>query len=1337
MKVKQIFALLLSAAMGAAIFAQSGCSFSSSGDKDPVTIIQQAYGNEQFTISFSSEGLDEPLADVYYTASSIPKLPTPERVGYIFAGWYFDSALTQPYEDEYLLIKMCDLTLYAKWIEESMDANGTYAIEFDAYIVEGSVTLGTLTQQTGGYEDFSDAIVEDETYIEKTDDSVQLKLTYDTGVNVPFASTAVYTVAIANQSANNAYVSERITAETDTQKTVFINIDNFDISDTLYLSVQWINYRDDSLTSEERSQTTTYYTVAFDITRFIGFDRSYADTSGTLEDGYYLVRSYFRLIDNSETMLETFNPVYSYLYAEDGNYTLIKPFAAYPYGEITSAEGVTAEQLYSRYTNYYKVLAGYDAAIPDDEDVGTDSSTENMIENWGLGYYREISYEFHADTGQCYYVIDMGDDYKSEIILQSTSTAMGVGLSEKRLRIEYDCMIPLDDSAVDYSPLEGDSFVYASSSQSYAFDTSDLVTGDSMYSYMQAYGLFTNLVNFYFSSNSGTVNIDTNGGTIYDTKVTVTPAGVAANTSVADMRYSIAQFNVVSYIYGYDATDQNLCVDGVGVQTFDSGGRRTRTRVKVGKSVEVGTAISLQSLYAEKVNPNLSDFGQVSWQAYKMNGDSVDFTSPVTVARTFTFEEDVAILFTVTSGGSTQTSLVELRTAQQPSVTVVEGTYDEGAQYTVGDVVTLPRITYTWYGKEESYVYNYFPSVEDYVADVDVLTVAIFEISESGTYTLVYRNSDIEDSPTGQFKITAEDMLVVYEMSNYYGEREYYVFEFSSYASPEYTLIDGEGNELANDKLDYTDGEREILELEAEDGLLDGQSALELVLSTDYILVLPEYELPFALQSYGVYTADIAVTVSVSGGYTPASLAEEIFAKIGNSGYAYIALTYATDEGDIYTADYLYNVTFSGRADASYILSYEDYFTDTQYVFTSPQLVSSGGVQIGSGSLMLYYFNGSEYAGLSTISSRRDIIEYQNLGSSYVITFLRSGSYRIRVHCSMNYDSNGNRVFADGENRAVVFYIDFEVYDYNTDLTITYFTDADHPFNDEIMLFAEEIYEDGKLVGYAYTADSFSLSSGNPITLGSTSFASVTDGSVLYAWGKYSDTRYTESSRLYRLGTVISDFIGEFNARNVTLYAMWDYGVNVTVTDYAGTPVSESTLYLENTYSNSVNFEYTLELSAYTAPSRSGYSHTGWLVVQDGVSSEYGTEDELEITGDVQIIPVYVKLLTIVYNTDNPETDIVESRMNISRSEGILAGSVLGDVLTTAKLQQLSSVTITNSDIVDTWEFKYWAVYIDGVLTEIDLYSTEIDGDWAEESTSGSTTTFTLNLYAVYGPIGE
>ena len=397
-----------------------------------------------------------------------------------------------------------------------------------------------------------------------------------------------------------------------------------------------------------------------------------------------------------------------------------------------------------------------------------------------------------------------------------------------------------------------------------------------------------------------------------------------------------------------------------------------------------------------------------------------------------------------------------------------------------------------------------------------------------------------------------------------------------------------------------------------------------------------------------------------------------------------------------------------------------------------------GGIVISSGRLSVQYFNGSNYVAL-TSSSVSGVADVQTVGLSYVVTFNRAGSYRLVYTASMRYDENGDAVFSDRSSQSFVFYLYFEVLDYNTDMTITYVTDAEHPFSESIQPFATAIYnESGTIIGWSYTTSSFTLASGNPITLNSSVFASTTDGSVFYAWGTDWDTWYSESSKIYLAGNVIQDFIGAFNSRNVVLYALWDYGVEITVTDYTGSGISESTLYLQNGYTSTVEFLYTLDLSNYTAPSRSGYSHTGWRITdENGISTEYGTGDSVAITGNVTLTPVYSKLLTIVYNADNPETDIEESRMNISRSEGILEGSVLGDVLTSSKLQQLSSVTITNSEIVDTWEFKYWAVYIDGVLTEIDLNATAINGDWATESTSGSTTTFMVTLYAVYGPIGE
>lgn len=70
------------------IFA--GCTSQSA--TTPQDVIKDAYGNQQFKISFNSEGLDTPIADMTYTSESMPALPAPERVGYIFSGWYLDSS---------------------------------------------------------------------------------------------------------------------------------------------------------------------------------------------------------------------------------------------------------------------------------------------------------------------------------------------------------------------------------------------------------------------------------------------------------------------------------------------------------------------------------------------------------------------------------------------------------------------------------------------------------------------------------------------------------------------------------------------------------------------------------------------------------------------------------------------------------------------------------------------------------------------------------------------------------------------------------------------------------------------------------------------------------------------------------------------------------------------------------------------------------------------------------------------------------------------------------------------------------------------------------------------
>ena len=174
MKKKSILAILI------AVLCFSAVCFTACSGYDgqtPQDILENVYGDTEYTISFVAEDADAPVADMTYTAKSMPALPTPTRVGYVFSGWYFDSAYTQPYSDGILYLYMRDVVLYAKWEQESFSADGTYDIDYSASIVDGTLVLGTLAEEYG-YKNFADDIVADETYIEKTDDQLLLKIQY-------------------------------------------------------------------------------------------------------------------------------------------------------------------------------------------------------------------------------------------------------------------------------------------------------------------------------------------------------------------------------------------------------------------------------------------------------------------------------------------------------------------------------------------------------------------------------------------------------------------------------------------------------------------------------------------------------------------------------------------------------------------------------------------------------------------------------------------------------------------------------------------------------------------------------------------------------------------------------------------------------------------------------------------------------------------------------------------------------------------------------------------------------------------------------------------------------
>lgn len=55
-------------------------------------------------------------------SGSTVSLPTPERDGYVFAGWYYDASCTQKFDSSIIIVS--DTTLYASWVQ-STDVGGS------------------------------------------------------------------------------------------------------------------------------------------------------------------------------------------------------------------------------------------------------------------------------------------------------------------------------------------------------------------------------------------------------------------------------------------------------------------------------------------------------------------------------------------------------------------------------------------------------------------------------------------------------------------------------------------------------------------------------------------------------------------------------------------------------------------------------------------------------------------------------------------------------------------------------------------------------------------------------------------------------------------------------------------------------------------------------------------------------------------------------------------------------------------------------------------------------------------------------------------------------------
>ncbi|MDX9692502.1 MAG: InlB B-repeat-containing protein [Acholeplasmataceae bacterium] len=110
-----------------------------------------------YTITFDSNSGSEVLEITEMLGTSINKPSDPTRMGYTFRGWYFDEELTELVTWPFMITS--DLTLYAKWSEESVEVT-TYDITFDTMggsvinplnVEEGTIISKPLNPTKDGY----------------------------------------------------------------------------------------------------------------------------------------------------------------------------------------------------------------------------------------------------------------------------------------------------------------------------------------------------------------------------------------------------------------------------------------------------------------------------------------------------------------------------------------------------------------------------------------------------------------------------------------------------------------------------------------------------------------------------------------------------------------------------------------------------------------------------------------------------------------------------------------------------------------------------------------------------------------------------------------------------------------------------------------------------------------------------------------------------------------------------------------------------------------------------------------------------------------------------------
>jgi len=1256
------FILVFIAALGA------GC-FVSSGGKTPEELIKDRYGDTQFKISFGAEGLETPVADVYYSANDIPKLPTPEKTGYRFGGWYFDSALVQPYSDSLLLLKMTDVTLYAKWEKEEMTSSGIYDIEFSASILEDTVEKGELTDKYGGYKDFCDIIVKNQTYIEKSEDGLLLKLQYDCGLTVPFGSDPNFKVSVSPRMEARCYIKNKIASDSETIKTVFVDISKIDVAEPVYFNVTYTNW-DVDLSELDRAATTTYYTVKFQITRFIGFSSAFVDPDTTLADGAYLAKVYYRQMSNTATMMDSYNPVYSYIIAENGNYKLVKPFTPYA-GLIGSQVGGSAStNYYDRGMTFAPVSLCYEIEAPEKISESAIQS-DYLPAYYNAGKYCDFEYEFHADTGKTYGIYDLGTSFKKAFMVQGGGTGfmeiMGaMGSMNFIMYIDYDHVTRLADC--DYQPLSGDAYCKSDIKAYYAGNEglSDLNSYGMSYDATEKYGISENLVNFYYSASRADAALSTRK--MYSHKLKITPTAKANAYSVADSRYKIAEFAADTYIYGYDGK-ANLYADCLSVDMFGGYGLRRTIEVKTGKSVNKGENIRLESVFNEKVNSSVA-FSGVTYTAYEVKNGAADYSKIVKINSSFTFEKDIAVSYSWIEGGKRKTSLVYLTEYVQPNVTLIgteQNVYDPDRFYNYGTEVYYPIVRYTWGNGGGSFIDAWYDDGTSPNEGACPVTVAYYTV-DNGSYSLSYIP---KDSLT--FKIS-QQTVVVYQLENAYGEKEFRYYAFKVTEEPVYDVL-ADDEKVDEGTVNYIENnKRQAITLSYSRYFAKDLGAITKSYAFDFgngnVLELPMYEYVLLLKN-GSKTVVVPVGADIS------EVINDIYLAVENAGYAGIITRYKNGNDKV-TVTYVYQATVSGKLTTE-LFSAESLFTGYEYSFPSQYLCGADGTQFAYARTVSV----DRYKGDSidrSFAANRTYTVTQS-GGGFTVIFNQPGDFRIRL----TFYKTGEP-FDSSENFSCSFDQRVTVLDGKGDVFITFVTDERHPFK--------------KSSGESALRQRYSYSLADYIKLPDALSFDFPVGDALYGWRIKENGDQTVTH--YRGGSNLTDFIIKFNAQSITLYATWDSGAEFTFDldeNLSGRPSVQKKYYM----SADRNGKYIVDLGSIDVVTPAGYKFVGWE--SDLFDGRVKTDATVYLASAGTIKAVFAKILRVRYEIDSDKCD------EYLANDEILGGYLLKD---NEKVTDDKYSRVINLKGKDGYEFVGWVVVMpDGTERTIDFATDTITEDMA------------------------